>query len=61
MFIVGLDIPGLTPLEDISESGDYHVVVALYTNDGSVIQPAPAVDYLAASDKMKLGQEQSSP
>jgi hypothetical protein len=46
-------------IEDVGLSGSYHVVVALYMEGGGVFQPAPGIDFMAASGKIDLGQGQA--
>ena len=43
-------------LPDVGVTGDYHVVVALYMQGGGQFQPVPGTDYMANSQKIRLGQ-----
>lgn len=43
---------------DAGLSGDYHVMVVLYMEGGGTFQPLPGIDYMAASQKVPLGQGQ---
>jgi hypothetical protein len=42
--------------EDVGESGEYHVVAALYVQGGGKFQPKSGVDYMANSQKVIFGQ-----
>ncbi|MDH3726277.1 MAG: VCBS repeat-containing protein [Myxococcales bacterium] len=43
-------------LKDVGETGDYHVVVALYVEGGGEFIPVPGVDYQAESEKRAFGE-----
>ncbi len=43
-------------IEDIGMSGDFYVVATLYVDGGGQFQPVPGVDYMAASDRLTLGE-----
>jgi len=47
-------------IADVGLTGSYHVVVALYMEGGGTFQPVPGIDYLAASEKIDLGQGQAT-
>ena len=44
------------PFEDVGETGDYHVVVALYVEGGGDFIPVPGLDYQGESEKRTFGE-----
>jgi hypothetical protein len=43
-------------LEDVGETGDWHVVAVLYVDGGGRFRPKSGVDYMAHSEKVTLGE-----
>ena len=43
-------------LEDVGETGEYHVVAALYVEGGGNFNPKSGVDYMASSGKQTVGE-----
>jgi hypothetical protein len=44
------------PVEDVGETGEYHVVAVLYVEGGGKFQPESGVDYMASSEKVTFGE-----
>jgi hypothetical protein len=43
-------------VEDVGETGEYHVVAVLYVEGGGRFQPESGVDYMASSEKVNFGE-----
>jgi hypothetical protein len=43
-------------MEDVGETGDFHVVAVLYVEGGGKFQPKSGVDYMANSEKLTFGE-----
>ena len=44
-------------LEDVGETGDWHVVAVLYVEGGGEFQPKSGVSYTANSEKVTRGED----
>ena len=48
--------PLVLAIDDVGQTGEYHLVAVLYVEGGGRFQPKSGVDYMANSKKATLGQ-----